>query len=391
MSRDIVITEKSSQARDVRAALGNRYGPILPAEGHLIALREPEEVNPDWKRWRPVLLRPEGLFGTKPATGGNKASKLKAIKEALRSARRVWLATDCDRQGQLIGQEILEHFRFRGEVMRVMFTAQDPQTIRDAFARAKPNADYENLYAAAVARQQSDQIYNLSLTRTATVLLGRGARTVIGVGRVKTPTLAIVCRRELTDGAEALVEKAPIDLVGQSHQRVAYVDDLLQRRTEQVLATVVARLAHRSSPCPQPRLQRITIRLCRESQIARNRRPTRTFLQNRLLPQRAVPPTSAAFRILHGRLKSDLQRGSQSGIEYCQRTYGEMLTELSIRGLYKSTPSLSLDFIRSAVPLYGEAVPGGSRRPRRVGANRGKCGSVRCSHFIHAGAYQPGT
>jgi DNA topoisomerase III len=197
MSSDIVITEKSSQARDVRAALGNRYGPILPAEGHLIALREPEEVNPDWKRWMPVLLRPEGLFGTKPATGGNKASKLKAIKNALRSARRVWLATDCDREGQLIGQEILEHFHFRGEVMRVMFTAQDPQTIRDAFARARPNADYKNLYAAAVARQQSDQIYNLSLTRTATVLLGRGARAVIGVGRVKTPTLAIVCRREL--------------------------------------------------------------------------------------------------------------------------------------------------------------------------------------------------
>src|SRR5262249_6234491 len=197
MSSDIVITEKSSQARDVRAALGNRYGPILPAEGHLIALREPEEVNPDWKRWMPVLLRPEGLFGTKPARGGNKASKLKAIKEALRSARRVWLATDCDREGQLIGQEILEHFRFRGEGMRVMFTAQDPQTIRDAFARAKPNADYENLYAAAVARQQSDQIYNLSLTRTATVLLGRGERAVIGVGRVKTPTLAIVCQREL--------------------------------------------------------------------------------------------------------------------------------------------------------------------------------------------------
>ena len=197
MSTDIVITEKSSQARDVRAALGNRYGVILPAEGHLITLLEPEEVNPDWKCWTPVLLRPEGLFGTKPATGGNKASKLKAIKAALRSARRVWLATDCDREGQLIGQEILEHCRFRGEVMRVMFTAQDPKTIRDAFATAKPNADYRNLYAAAVARQQSDQIYNLSLTRTATVLLGRGQRAVIGVGRVKTPTLAIVCRREL--------------------------------------------------------------------------------------------------------------------------------------------------------------------------------------------------
>jgi DNA topoisomerase-3 len=104
------------------------------------------------KQWKPVQLRPEGLYGTKPATGGNKASKLKAIKEALHSARRVWLATDCDREGQLIGQEILEHFGFRGEVMRVMFTAQDPQAIRDAFASAKPNAHYKNLYAAAVAR-----------------------------------------------------------------------------------------------------------------------------------------------------------------------------------------------------------------------------------------------
>src|ERR1700726_3576930 len=81
--------------------------------------------------------------------------------------------------------------------MRVLFTAQDSQTIRDAFAEAKPNAEYASLYAAAVARRQADQIYNLSLTRTATVILGRGARGVIGVGRVKTPTLAIVCKREL--------------------------------------------------------------------------------------------------------------------------------------------------------------------------------------------------
>jgi DNA topoisomerase-3 len=150
-----------------------------------------------WKRWSPILLRPEGLYGTRPAEGGNKAAKLRAIREALRTAKRVWLATDCDREGQLIGQEILEHYKYRGQVMRVLFTAQDSQTIRDAFGRAKPNAEYSRFYAAAVARRQADQIYNLSLTRTATVILSQGARRVIGVGRVKTPTLAIVCRREL--------------------------------------------------------------------------------------------------------------------------------------------------------------------------------------------------
>ena len=197
MADQIVITEKNSQAKDVRAAVGSRFGDILPAEGHLIDLLEPEDVVPEWKRWSPILLRPEGLYGTRPAMGGNKAAKLKAIREALRSAKRVWLATDCDREGQLIGQEILEHYNYRGEVMRVLFTAQDTQTIRDAFARAKPNSEYARLYDAAVARRQADQIYNLSLTRTATVILGRGGRGVIGVGRVKTPTLAIVCRREL--------------------------------------------------------------------------------------------------------------------------------------------------------------------------------------------------
>ena len=198
MAHEIVITEKTSQAKDVRAAVGARYGDILPAEGHLIELVEPEDVVPAWKKWSCTLLRPDGgLYGTRPALGGNKAAKLKAIRNALRTAKRVWLATDCDREGQLIGQEILEHYNYQGEVRRVMFTAQDPQTIRHAFARAKPNADYACLYAAAVARRQADQIYNLSLTRTATVTLGHGARAVIGVGRVKTPTLAIVCKREL--------------------------------------------------------------------------------------------------------------------------------------------------------------------------------------------------
>jgi DNA topoisomerase III len=197
MADQIVITEKSSQAKDVRAAVGSRYGEILPAEGHLFDLLEPEDVVPEWKHWSPILLRPEGLYGTRPAEGGNKAAKLRAIREALRTAKRVWLATDCDREGQLIGQEILEHYKYRGQVMRVIFTAQDSQTIHDAFGRAKPNSEYSRLYAAAVARRQADQIYNLSLTRTATVILGQGARRVIGVGRVKTPTLAIVCRREL--------------------------------------------------------------------------------------------------------------------------------------------------------------------------------------------------
>jgi hypothetical protein len=62
-------------------------GEILPAEGHLFDLLEPEDMVPAWKRWSPILLRPEGLYGTRPAEGGNKAAKLRAIREALRTAR----------------------------------------------------------------------------------------------------------------------------------------------------------------------------------------------------------------------------------------------------------------------------------------------------------------
>jgi DNA topoisomerase III len=60
----IVITEKASQAQDVRAAVGSRYGSMLAAEGHLLDLLEPGHVVPAWKQWAPILLRPDGLYGT---------------------------------------------------------------------------------------------------------------------------------------------------------------------------------------------------------------------------------------------------------------------------------------------------------------------------------------
>lgn len=194
----LIITEKTSQARDLRAALGDRFGQILPAEGHLLRLAEPHEVNASWKSWACVLLKPEALYPTQPSTDGNKPAKLKAIAAALKLCDRVILATDCDREGQLIGQEILEHLRYRGSVQRALFTAQDPKSLRQAFDKLKPNRDLHSLYEAAVARQQADQIFNLSLTRTATrTLLAPGIKAVIGIGRVKTPTLAIICMREI--------------------------------------------------------------------------------------------------------------------------------------------------------------------------------------------------
>ena len=102
MSTDIVITEENPVRPETSVPLlATGMARSLPAEeGHLITLLEPEEVNSDWKRWSAVLLRPDGLYGTKPATGGNKAGKLKAIRAAPPlGAPGLALATDCDRGG----------------------------------------------------------------------------------------------------------------------------------------------------------------------------------------------------------------------------------------------------------------------------------------------------
>jgi DNA topoisomerase-3 len=129
MADQIVITEKSSQAKDVRVAVGSRYGEILAAEGHLFDLLEPEDVVPAWKRWSPILLRPEGLYGARPAEGGNKAAKLRAIREALRTAKRVWLATECDREGQFIGEGGVLRSSDAGALHRTEF-ADHPRCVR---------------------------------------------------------------------------------------------------------------------------------------------------------------------------------------------------------------------------------------------------------------------
>ncbi|MFD2205530.1 DNA topoisomerase [Kiloniella antarctica] len=196
----IIITEKTSQKRDVQAAVGSNFGRIYPAEGHLLSLVEPQKVQSSWGKWSFDLLKPDDFYPTCPSPDASPSAKgkLQAIADALKTAKRVILATDCDREGQLIGEEILRHYQFNGIVERAMFTAQDEKTLRQAFDNLEPNEKYFNLGQAAVVRQQADQVYNLSLTRAATVALKQpGQYGAIGIGRVKTPTMAIVCMREL--------------------------------------------------------------------------------------------------------------------------------------------------------------------------------------------------
>lgn len=196
MSQSIVICEKPSQARAIRAAIGNRHGQVLPAVGHLLTLKEPDDIREDWKTWSAELLWPGKFYEKKPVASTKR--NLDEIRAAARSASRIIIATDCDREGQLIGDEIVEFIGFRGEVMRCIFNAEDPKSLQEAFARLKPNKEFRGLYMSGQAREQADQTSNLSLTRTATVTLkSPGDKGAIGIGRVKSPVLGIVCRREL--------------------------------------------------------------------------------------------------------------------------------------------------------------------------------------------------
>ena len=195
MPHRFVICEKSSQAKAIRTAVGTRFGPVLPAQGHIVELVEPDEMREEWKTWDTGLLWP-GHFYPKKASSSTKRL-LDAIRAEAKSADEIIIATDCDREGQLIGDEILDYIKFKGTRRRCIFNAEDPKTLQQAFSELKPNSQYAGLYASGQAREQADQTVNLSLTRTATVTMKTGGKGAIGIGRVKTPVLGIVCRREL--------------------------------------------------------------------------------------------------------------------------------------------------------------------------------------------------
>lgn len=196
MSKSVVICEKPSQAKAIKQAVGTKYGVVLPARGHILTLKEPDDVRDAWKgKWTAGLLWPGEFYGKKPVEDAR--NFLNEIRSAATDADRIVIATDCDREGQLIGGEIVDFIGFKGEVLRCIFNAEDPKSLRDAFANLRPNAEFHGLYMSGQAREQADQTSNLSLTRTATVTLkAPGAKGAIGIGRVKTPVLGIICKRE---------------------------------------------------------------------------------------------------------------------------------------------------------------------------------------------------
>ncbi|HAV1239873.1 TPA: DNA topoisomerase III [Salmonella enterica] len=203
----LFLCEKPSQGRDIAKVLGaiQRGDGCLTGNnvvvtwggGHLMEMEPPESYDEKYKKWRledlPVIPE-QWKIAVKPAT----KKQFTIIQKLLKKASSVVIATDADREGEMIAREILDACKFRGPVSRLWLSALDDASIRKALASLKPGEQTETLYQAGLGRARADWLTGMNLTRLYTIL-GRtpGTKgTVFSVGRVQTPTLRIIVDRD---------------------------------------------------------------------------------------------------------------------------------------------------------------------------------------------------
>ncbi|WP_339528331.1 DNA topoisomerase III [Pseudomonas mucidolens] len=202
----LFLCEKPSQAKDIAAVLGARRRgdgcwvgsgvTVTWCIGHLLETAPPDAYDARYKRWvlADLPIVPEKWkMKVKPKT----ASQFKAVKRLLGEAQELVIATDADREGEMIARELVEHCRYRGPIQRLWLSALDDASIRKALAALKPGAETFSLYHSALGRSRADWLIGMNMSRLFT-LLGRqsGYQGVLPVGRVQTPTLRLVVDRD---------------------------------------------------------------------------------------------------------------------------------------------------------------------------------------------------
>jgi DNA topoisomerase III len=206
LSGVVFLCEKPSQAGDIAKVLGlvRRYpshyetqaGIVTYAFGHLLEPAEPQSYDPRMKDWRLDLLPLEIAqfrYLPKPSARG----QLAEIKKVVRTASKVVIATDPDREGEMIGREILDYCGFRGQVERLWLSALDDLSIQKALNKIRPGSETLSLAEAAKARSQADWLVGINLTRgTTKKWYPPNQKGFYSIGRVQTPTLAMVVRRD---------------------------------------------------------------------------------------------------------------------------------------------------------------------------------------------------
>ncbi|MDR2821023.1 MAG: DNA topoisomerase 3 [Desulfovibrio sp.] len=203
----LFIAEKPSLARAIAAHLGqaSRKGNgyidcgqdiVTWCYGHLLALFDPEDYDSAYKKWdRATLPIVPGQWKHKPLV--KSLEQLVVIGDLLQKADSVVNAGDPDREGQLLVDEVLEHFDYQGRVERIWLASLDDRSIKKALSSLTDNSKHASLRDAARARSQADWLVGLNATRALTIL-GRdvGHNDVLSLGRVQTPTLNLVVTRD---------------------------------------------------------------------------------------------------------------------------------------------------------------------------------------------------
>lgn len=203
----VILTEKPSVGRDIGKALGCREErkpgakgkpAFLTGDGTCVTwafghLLEVGDIAP--KGWNkdtlPIL--PE-TFTYKPTRDGLR--QLRAIKGLLGTAKEVVIATDAGREGELIARLILQHAGWKGKTWRFWTSeALSEGTVRKAMGSLRPAREFDSLYYSALARQHADWLVGINMTRAVT--LAAETRDIWSVGRVQTPTMAMVVDRDL--------------------------------------------------------------------------------------------------------------------------------------------------------------------------------------------------
>lgn len=165
------------------------------AFGHILSPANPEAYGEEYKHWKNYPVMPDKWKYTVPLS---KKEQLDIIRRLLKSADEVVHAGDPDREGQLLIDEILYFAGYKGKVKRLLLNAKDDTSLKRAFDNLQDNSKFRTLFEAGLARQKADWLVGMNLTRCYSVQLAKfNYDTTLRIGRVKTPTLALVVNREL--------------------------------------------------------------------------------------------------------------------------------------------------------------------------------------------------
>jgi len=203
MVKSVVIAEKPSVARDIANVLkcnkkgngfleGDKYI-VTWALGHLVTLADPEAYDNKYKTWNleDLPMLPERM---KLVVMKQTGKQYNAVKSQLtrNDVNEIIVATDAGREGELVARWIIDKANVKKPIKRLWISSVTDKAIKEGFANLKPGKNYDNLYAAAVARSEADWYIGLNATRALTTRFN----AQLNCGRVQTPTVAIIAARE---------------------------------------------------------------------------------------------------------------------------------------------------------------------------------------------------